>query len=99
MDEIDDALDQINVNTVAKYIGSKASDVQSIVISLKESFYEKAEALIGITKARALLASLASLPLSVLVTYALRSLSSASRTTSPNKGSLTLIASCRMSKR
>jgi structural maintenance of chromosome 1 len=50
LDEIDDALDQDNVVTVANYVKSRRDDLQSIVISLKETFYEKADALVGICK-------------------------------------------------
>jgi len=50
LDEIDDALDQDNVVTVANYIRQRRVDLQSIVISLKETFYEKADALVGICK-------------------------------------------------
>jgi len=48
MDEIDAALDNINVGKVSSYIQSRAPDLQTIVISLKDSFYEKADALVGI---------------------------------------------------
>ena len=53
LDEIDDALDQDNVVTVANYIRQRRVDLQSIVISLKETFYEKADALVGICKVSA----------------------------------------------
>lgn len=49
LDEIDAALDNANVQRVSSYIRSKKSQsTQFIVISLKGSFYEKAESLIGI---------------------------------------------------
>jgi structural maintenance of chromosome 1 len=54
LDEIDAALDNTNVQRVAMFIKnynnnrSLNSTVQFIVISLKASFYEKAESLIGI---------------------------------------------------
>ena len=49
LDEIDAALDNANVQRVASFIRSKKSrSTQFIVISLKGSFYEKAESLIGI---------------------------------------------------
>ncbi|KAJ3053257.1 Structural maintenance of chromosomes protein 1 [Rhizophlyctis rosea] len=49
LDEVDAALDNTNVAKVADYIRRNASDTfQFIVISLKNTFYEKAEALVGI---------------------------------------------------
>ncbi len=50
LDEVDAALDNVNVNKVSNYIKSRAQDsgLQCIVISLKETFYTKADALIGI---------------------------------------------------
>ncbi|WVZ83418.1 hypothetical protein U9M48_030567 [Paspalum notatum var. saurae] len=61
LDEVDSALDNLNVAKVAGFIGSKACGrvageqgsngecgFQSIVISLKDSFYDKAEALVGV---------------------------------------------------
>jgi structural maintenance of chromosome 1 len=61
LDEVDAALDNLNVAKVAGFIRSKScergADVegkdggcgfQSIVISLKDSFYDKAEALVGV---------------------------------------------------
>ena len=54
LDEIDAALDATNVARVAAYIRDKthAADdsFQSIVISLKDIFYEKADALIGVAR-------------------------------------------------
>ncbi|KAJ3332898.1 Structural maintenance of chromosomes protein 1 [Blyttiomyces sp. JEL0837] len=51
LDEVDAALDNANVAKVASYIRSHASDTfQFIVISLKSTFYERAEALVGIYK-------------------------------------------------
>ncbi|KAK0583382.1 hypothetical protein LWI29_036339 [Acer saccharum] len=63
LDEVDAALDNLNVAKVAGFIRSKScggarsnedadegSGFQSIVISLKDSFYDKAEALVGVYK-------------------------------------------------
>ncbi|KAG3108003.1 Structural maintenance of chromosomes protein 1 [Phytophthora idaei] len=48
LDEVDAALDNVNVNKVSTYIAK--CDFQCVVISLKDSFYEKADALVGICK-------------------------------------------------
>ncbi|CAH9134035.1 unnamed protein product [Cuscuta epithymum] len=61
LDEVDAALDNLNVAKVARFIRSKSCGsarlntdsnegygFQSIVISLKDSFYDKAEALVGV---------------------------------------------------
>ncbi|KAM7496101.1 hypothetical protein LguiA_020515 [Lonicera macranthoides] len=60
LDEVDAALDNMNVAKVAGFIRSKSceaagqvnneggSGFQSIVISLKDSFYDKAQALVGV---------------------------------------------------
>lgn len=48
LDEVDAALDNVNVNKVSTYIAT--CDFQCVVISLKDSFYEKADALVGICK-------------------------------------------------
>ncbi|KAI4340176.1 hypothetical protein MLD38_025039 [Melastoma candidum] len=59
LDEVDAALDNLNVSKVAGFIRSKScegsraaqdADFQSIVISLKDSFYDKAEALVGVCR-------------------------------------------------
>jgi len=51
LDEIDAALDNINVKKVCNYIKSRSkSDFQCIVISLKDIFFEHADSLIGICK-------------------------------------------------
>ncbi|EDO49596.1 predicted protein [Nematostella vectensis] len=50
LDEIDAALDNTNINKVARHIINQTKEYfQCIVISLKEEFYTRAEALIGIT--------------------------------------------------
>eukprot|EP00794_Sanderia_malayensis_P007356 gene7356-8176_t len=50
LDEIDAALDNTNINRVAKYIRKQTHlSFQCIVISLKEEFYCKTDALVGIT--------------------------------------------------
>jgi structural maintenance of chromosome 1 len=57
LDEVDAALDNLNVAKVAGFIRSRSCNqandeggtgFQSIVISLKDSFYDKAEALVGV---------------------------------------------------
>eukprot|EP00177_Eucheuma_denticulatum_P005215 GFKZ01009501.1.p1 GENE.GFKZ01009501.1~~GFKZ01009501.1.p1 ORF type:complete len:1248 (-),score=264.28 GFKZ01009501.1:275-4018(-) len=48
LDEVDAALDNLNVGKVSTYIKSRAPELQTIVISLKDSFYERADALVGI---------------------------------------------------
>lgn len=48
LDEVDAALDNVNVNKVSTYI--QQCDFQCVVISLKDMFYEKADALIGVCK-------------------------------------------------
>lgn len=48
LDEVDAALDNLNVGKVSTYVKSRAPDLQTIVISLKDSFYERADALVGI---------------------------------------------------
>lgn len=55
LDEIDAALDATNVTRVANYIRQKTRQdadgfFQSIVISLKDNFYDKADALVGVCK-------------------------------------------------
>ena len=50
LDEIDAALDISNIIQVANYIQKKCNDVQFLVISLKDTLYEKADALIGVAR-------------------------------------------------
>jgi structural maintenance of chromosome 1 len=48
LDEVDAALDTGNVSKVSSYVLSRASELQTIVITLKDAFFEKADALVGI---------------------------------------------------
>nr|XP_033807991.1 structural maintenance of chromosomes protein 1B isoform X1 [Geotrypetes seraphini] len=49
LDEVDAALDNTNIGKVTSYIREQAREqVQMLVISLKEEFYSKADALIGV---------------------------------------------------
>jgi structural maintenance of chromosome 1 len=48
LDEVDAALDNANVVRVADYVQKHKNDFQSIVISLKDTFYHRADALVGI---------------------------------------------------
>lgn len=50
LDEIDAALDNTNIGKVARYIKESATNLQTIVISLKEEFYSHADCLIGISQ-------------------------------------------------
>ncbi|ORY58944.1 hypothetical protein LY90DRAFT_506096 [Neocallimastix californiae] len=53
LDEVDAALDNANVMRVASYVKRHASDdFQFVVISLKNTFYERAQALVGIYRDR-----------------------------------------------
>lgn len=54
MDEIDAALDNVNVTRVAQYIRKCAADgsLQFIIISLKDQFYHMAHGLVGIYRDR-----------------------------------------------
>ena len=49
LDEVDAALDAVNVSRVANYVRSRShkGDIQMVVISLKESFFKKSDAIIG----------------------------------------------------
>jgi len=54
LDEVDAALDNVNVLKVANYIKRHATaDFQFIVISLKNTMYNKAEALVGVYRDQA----------------------------------------------
>jgi structural maintenance of chromosome 1 len=58
LDEVDAALDNVNVARVAAYIHAKSREnadqrstghaFQSVVISLKDTFFDKADGLIGV---------------------------------------------------
>lgn len=48
LDEIDAALDAVNVQKVANYIAASSQKFQCIVISLKDAFYSKASGIVGI---------------------------------------------------
>jgi structural maintenance of chromosome 1 len=49
MDEVDAALDNINLRKIVNYIGQRSkTDFQCIVISLKDAFYEHSNSLVGI---------------------------------------------------
>eukprot|EP00727_Mastigamoeba_balamuthi_P006668 m51a1_g2621 putative structural maintenance of chromosomes 1 (1212) ;mRNA; r:535957-540279 len=50
LDEIDAPLDSANVVQVANYLKHRSRDTQCIVISHKDQFYERADALIGVTR-------------------------------------------------
>ena len=50
LDEVDAALDPTNVQLVARYIRQHANACQYIVISLKDTFYDKSYALVGICR-------------------------------------------------
>jgi len=52
LDEVDAALDNVNVAKVSQYIRnrSRKDQLQCLVISLKDTFYTKADALVGIFK-------------------------------------------------
>ncbi|KAA8499351.1 Structural maintenance of chromosomes protein 1 [Porphyridium purpureum] len=48
LDEVDAALDALNVSKLAAFFQRRSRTVQTIVISLKDAFYEKADALVGV---------------------------------------------------
>lgn len=48
MDEIDDALDNANVERVAKYLMSNSRITQCIIISHKDLLFEKSDSLVGV---------------------------------------------------
>ena len=57
LDEIDAALDNVNVKKICNYIKQRSRDFQCIVISLKDSLFEHADSLIGVAKDVTLLSS------------------------------------------
>jgi structural maintenance of chromosome 1 len=50
MDEVDAALDNVNVKKVCNYIKQRSKDFQVVAISLKDIFYEQADSLVGICR-------------------------------------------------
>lgn len=51
MDEVDAALDNVNIRKVCNYVRQRAqTDFQCIVISLKDMFYERSQSLVGICR-------------------------------------------------
>ncbi|QDZ22253.1 structural maintenance of chromosomes protein [Chloropicon primus] len=50
LDEIDAALDSTNVSRVARFLRGRSKQFQTIVISLKDTFYDKADCLHGVTR-------------------------------------------------
>eukprot|EP01034_Spumella_vulgaris_P028694 gene28694-35595_t len=50
LDEVDAALDNVNVKKICNYIKQRSADFQCVVISLKDMFFEHAECLVGICK-------------------------------------------------
>lgn len=50
LDEVDAALDNVNVKKICNYIKQRSRDFQCVVISLKDMFFEHAECLVGICK-------------------------------------------------
>ena len=50
MDEVDAALDNVNVLKLCNYIRHRSKDFQCIVISLKDMFYEQSQGLVGICR-------------------------------------------------
>jgi structural maintenance of chromosome 1 len=50
LDEVDAALDNVNVKKICNYIQQRSRDFQCIVISLKDMFFEHADSLVGVAK-------------------------------------------------
>jgi structural maintenance of chromosome 1 len=57
LDEVDAALDTGNVSKLSTYVQLRAPELQTIVITLKDAFFEKADALVGIYRDTAVNAS------------------------------------------
>jgi structural maintenance of chromosome 1 len=58
LDEVDAALDNVNVGRVAKYVKEHASPgMQFIVISLKAGFFQESESLVGVMRDQAKMSS------------------------------------------
>jgi structural maintenance of chromosome 1 len=58
LDEVDAALDNVNVSRVAKYVREHASPgMQFIVISLKAGFFQESETLVGVMRDQAKMTS------------------------------------------
>lgn len=53
LDEVDAALDNVNVRKVCHYIKQRSGEFQCLVISLKDIFYENANALVGVCRDKA----------------------------------------------
>jgi structural maintenance of chromosome 1 len=50
LDEVDAALDNVNVKKICNYMRQRSKDFQCIVISLKDMFFEHADCLVGVCK-------------------------------------------------
>jgi structural maintenance of chromosome 1 len=48
LDEIDAALDKFNIQRVVRYLTTHKTDVQFLVVSHNNSFYENADSLVGV---------------------------------------------------
>lgn len=48
LDEVDAALDKSNISKVARYLQSRKKDIQFVVVSLQDRFYENSDSLIGV---------------------------------------------------
>lgn len=58
LDEVDAALDNVNVGRVARYVKEHASPgMQFIVISLKSTFFQESDSLVGVMRDQAKMSS------------------------------------------